>query len=182
MSCRGLSCDALRVPADDDEWTEREPTDEDYLRVGQWVAERRKQLGLSRARVEKLGGPGTITQRSIEDGEPKPRRVDTTWPLERVLGWRPGDFRSALLQGRKPQPAVEPDYSGDTNTVEVVAPSRNLDEVADEDLLAEVARRMKRGAVAEPTPIRRSDEQAAGANAAMRRAKPRRLGQDDDTN
>lgn len=81
--------------------------------LGNAVVARRKQLGLDQKEVHDLGGPSIATIRKIEGAKPGRPQLGTTWPLERVLGWRPGAI-NAFLEGitdELPEAALEPDYS-----------------------------------------------------------------------
>jgi len=80
--------------------------------LGAVVRDRRKGLRLTQEEVAELGGPATATQRKIEAGAFGSLRLGTTWPLERVLGWRPGAIAGFLSNDAQAtiEAAVEPNY------------------------------------------------------------------------
>lgn len=91
----------------------------DYKGLGERLAKRRRDLGLSPQRVAKLGGPSVLTLRKMEAGEPKRRRLDTTFPLEQIYGWSPGSIDGFIDYGNEPLVVREPDYSEVPHTVTV---------------------------------------------------------------
>lgn len=86
--------------------------DDRRQRLGQLIRGRRKALHLTQDEVHELGGPAAATLRKIEAGQFGTLRLGTTWPLERVLGWRPGAINGFLSQTDRESidAAVEPNY------------------------------------------------------------------------
>lgn len=82
------------------------------VELGALVLARRKQLRLTQEDVAALAGPSTATQRKIEKGDFTTLRLGTTWPLERVFGWRPGAINGFLTNTSAAaiEAAVEPNY------------------------------------------------------------------------
>lgn len=80
---------------------------QDWTELGQVVHKRRILLGLSQADVVAAGGPGEITLRKLEHGEPGTYRARTLAALERVLKWAPGSIEE-VLKGGKPTEIEEP--------------------------------------------------------------------------
>ncbi len=80
--------------------------------LGAVIRARRKKLHLTQDEVAALGGPAAATQRKIEAGNFKTLRLGTTWPLERVLGWRPGAIDGFLSYPERDdiEAAIEPNY------------------------------------------------------------------------
>lgn len=73
-------------------------TDEGRRHLADAVRTRRAQLGLAQDELIRHGGPGDLTVRKIERGEPVQYRERTILQLETALKWRNGVVR-ALLNG-----------------------------------------------------------------------------------
>jgi hypothetical protein len=76
-------------------------------RFGAVVKARRKSLGLNRAAVAALGGPGTMTQYNIENVVGKDPRAATFDAYDQALCWKPGSAARAYWEGHEPVPDVE---------------------------------------------------------------------------
>lgn len=82
--------------------------DGDWLRVAEYVRDRRDELEMTQADVHAAGGPSTATQRLIEGGLSTSYQPSVLAKLERVLGWQRGSVRVILKGG-------EPTLLGDRN-------------------------------------------------------------------
>lgn len=81
--------------------------DEDHrFRLGRQIRARRKELRLTQAQVQNLGGPSTATLRLIENGKAQDFRRSTTDILETILGWETGTI-SAILWGQIDAPPAD---------------------------------------------------------------------------
>lgn len=69
--------------------------------LGNRVRERRRELKLTQAEVQKRGGPSTATLRLIEGGKHTDFRAATAEPLEEILQWQKGSI-AATLKGGEP--------------------------------------------------------------------------------
>ena len=122
-----------------DDYT-RTLTDSDYERLGRYVREARRLLGLTQAAVAEQGGPSVATQRQIESGKPAHYRWQTFEPLERVLMWPRGAFNGALR--------LRIDPNEDLRALQRQAPPAprptvtDLSWISDSQLIAELARRL----------------------------------------
>lgn len=73
--------------------------------LGNWVTERRIELGLTQSDVSARGGPSHQTLRNIEQAEELPPiRAFTATRLEQALRWQPGSISRAIRFGEKPEP------------------------------------------------------------------------------
>ncbi len=68
----------------------------DVERLGRYVADRRKDLGLSQIDVWHKGGPSNSTLTGIENGTAKSVSTSTLRKLDTALNWTPGSARSVL--------------------------------------------------------------------------------------
>lgn len=73
----------------------------DVKRLGQYVAARREELGLSQIDVWHNGGPSNSTLTGIENGTAKSVSTSTMRKLDASLNWAPGSARVILL-GEEP--------------------------------------------------------------------------------
>jgi transcriptional regulator with XRE-family HTH domain len=96
----------------------------DYEGLAERLRARREALGLTHARIERLGGPSAQTVRKMEQAEHRRRRLDTTHPLEQIYGWAPRSIDGYLDHGTEPEVIREPDYSDTTRAL-------TLDDLAD---------------------------------------------------
>jgi hypothetical protein len=85
----------------------------DFTGLGKRIEARRKFLGLSPQRIRAMKGPSVVTLRKMEQGEPVHRRLETTHPLESILGWQHGSIEAYLSSGREPVVVREPDYAAE---------------------------------------------------------------------
>lgn len=83
---------------------------EDLVRLGRIVKDRRDELGLSQMEVWKgRGGPSTTKLGNLEDGDPPFPSATTKKKLETALEWSPGSV-DRILSGGEPV-IVEPEVS-----------------------------------------------------------------------
>ena len=135
-------------------------TEEDRKRqLGALIRARRKHLHLTQDEVSELGGPAAATLRKIEAGKFGELRLGTTWPLERVLGWRPSAMSGFLMYADSDaiEAAIEPNYDafrvggvlppGIATEVPVVPPGQDHRPVLNID--ADTYRDMAPGQIAE---------------------------------
>lgn len=72
--------------------------------LGDWVKERRLELGMTQADVSARGGPSHQTMRNIEgEGDVPPIRTFTASRLEQALQWKQGSVIRAIKYGEKPE-------------------------------------------------------------------------------
>ena len=77
-------------------------------RLGEFVAARRRSLGLSYLEVQQQGGPSDTRTRAIENGTGPELRSSTLQKLDVALRWAPGSARSILSGGSPvPRPPVD---------------------------------------------------------------------------
>lgn len=93
---------------------------EDYVMLGKLLRKRREDLGLTPEKVHTQGGPSAATLRKMERGEPKRRRLDTTFPLEQIYGWSPGSINGFLDFGTTPRVVREPKPEEKTPDLSVI--------------------------------------------------------------
>lgn len=76
----------------------------DWRRLGKYVEERRRGLGLTQEDVRARGGPSTATMRLIEGALQDSYRPSILGRLERSLDWSAGSVQ-AILEGSEPTEA-----------------------------------------------------------------------------
>jgi hypothetical protein len=83
------------------------PTSDRWQRLGERVASRRTQLGLTQGQVHAAGGPSVATMRLIEGALQDGYRGSILGRLEQALAWEPGSI-DAILDGGEPTPMARP--------------------------------------------------------------------------
>lgn len=95
-------------------------TTEDWASLAEAIRRRRGELRLPQE-LGNRGGPGEMTVRKIERGEPTGIRHRTKTQLERALQWPPGHV-DQLLAGT----AASDDYSAPSEPPQAVGPPRPM--------------------------------------------------------
>ena len=79
----------------------------DFKRLGDAIAKRYRELGMTQTQVAAACHVRTMTIRNLEDGRPFTKIPPTVWLLEPVLEWEEGSC-VALLNGGDATPIVKP--------------------------------------------------------------------------
>lgn len=102
--------------------------EDNWLRLGTLVKQRRDELELTQSQVQERGGPSPALIRSIETGRARTMSRSKRRDLERALGWRIGSIDDILDSGEPalstealeiPNIKLHPDSGGGVGTFEV---------------------------------------------------------------
>jgi DNA-binding XRE family transcriptional regulator len=78
---------------------------EQKRKLGDWIARRRDELGISQDRLAANGGPSAETLRQWESGNiPDNPKLKTLEKLDAGLQWARGSARTVLIDGSEPSP------------------------------------------------------------------------------
>ncbi|MDG4857337.1 helix-turn-helix domain-containing protein [Streptomyces sp. T-3] len=86
-------------------------TDEQWKRLGQRIADRRRELGLTQVELAQAAGVDVKSIVSIEKGTPRKRWPTSLPRLEAPLGWVPGSTRE-MANGGDPTPLPSANQPG----------------------------------------------------------------------
>lgn len=88
--------------------------DLDWERLGRYVLDRRRELGLTQPELQAAGGPGAATIRLIEGAKATSYSGRKLRDLEAALEWRQGSI-NAILNGGEPRPVGAAPTTGETD-------------------------------------------------------------------
>lgn len=96
-------------------------------RLADYVAARRRELGLTRAQVQQAGGPSVTRLSTIEEGAGPGPSAPTLQKLDVGLQWTPGSAARTLAGGL---PEALPDSSGTDGLISASQVAVSVDELA----------------------------------------------------
>ena len=113
------------------------------LRIGALAKRRREELGLSHRSMAAEAGVAFKTIVNVEAGRHLPSPI-VQHKLERVLGWRGGSFEAVLgMVNRKASSILMEELDAEDSIFIEKESGRSLAQIPDQELLAELGRRLQ---------------------------------------